>query len=614
MNMRILTIVFGVLILGEILSPGASVMAAARKGSAEALQVAQASPGALTRITQLDTRENAGGESIISIQSTGAIQYTAFKLLNPLRLVLDFPKMEKGSLADQIRVNSSVVDNIRTLYFEEAGVMRLEIVLKKAVDYDIRKPVSDQLEIQLQETASRVAEAPAAATKQEEVPAEVKEPVQKQVTAVADPIDPCANMFANSMERISLDFQGADITNIIRIFTELSGFNLILGADVKGPVNLKLVDVPVAQAFEIILTNASLGKVCLGDNIVRIAYQASLDAETTARLQAQQAKVAAEKAAKLSVDMVTEVRRINHATIVDLAANLTTLKTDQGKVTVDARTNTLVLTDIPSRVKEMVALIDVLDTKTPQVTIESRIVEFNKTLTQKLGIQWGLTGPVNFGTSSGAAGSLKDLTVTSSSGASGVGNFLVNLPTASATSGFGLLLGNVIGGAALDIRLSALESMDIAKVISAPKVTTMDNKKAVISQGDEIPFQSTSADGTTTTFKDAKLSLTVTPHVTPDEAVYMKIVATKDSPSTGTVGTTTAVSISTKSAETEVLVNDGETTVLGGIYTSTITDNESSVPFFSKIPFLGMFFKNTEDVETIRELLIFVTPTVVREN
>lgn len=590
-----------------LLAQNAAVSAKGQNGR----QVAQASMQD-SEITQVTTEEGASGEAIITIESSKALQYTAFKLMNPLRLVLDFPKMGKGSLTDHIEVNKGVVESIRTLNFEDAGVLRLEIALTRAAGYDIQKPLKNKLVIHLQEA---VAEAPGL------VPAESMTGPAEQMTAgkkmtVAEAqktkaelattkLDPCEPLLGGDKEKISLDFQDANVRNLFRIFSEISGFNLILSPEVQGTVNMRLLDVPWNQAFEIILTNSALGRKCLGGNIIRIASLNVLAKEENEVVLENQRKRDKEVSEKLAAELVTEVVRINYADIKEVAANLDTLKTERGKVTVDIRTNTMILTDIRDTVGDMTKLIQVLDVQTPQVMIEARIVEVNKSVTQQLGVQWGLRGNFDNG----------NTTIAPTSNANSP--FLVDLLPggsalgAGATSGFLLGLGGLAKGLNLDVQLTALEKKGDARILSSPKVTTLDNKEARIKSGRSIPFQTTSAnEGTKIEFVDAELSLTVTPHITSDDYVYMVIDATKNAanPATLVAG---FPEITTKEAHTEVLVENGDTTVLGGIYESEVKRNKESVPFFSKIPILGAIFRNFDDKDAVDELLIFITPTIL---
>ena len=627
MNIKTKTGLFRLTVLWTVLSAGSLVFASQQEfaeispaglrgeESGQTL-LAQASSiyGGGGSITQVDAEVESDGSEVVTIRSIVPIQYTAFKLMNPLRLVLDFPKMNKGDLEDRIDVRQGLVDSIRSIYFSESDVLRVEIALNKAVVYDIQKPMSNRLVISLQEATSQMAEVSGSSTTETTKEA-TQEKTEQESTAS---LDPCAPMFAGGTEKISLDFQGADIRNIFRIFSEISEFNLILGTDVQGTVNLRLLDVPWNEAFDLVLTNNGLGKFCQGDNIVQVATLATLNRRANAQVAADQAQADAEEQARLSADLVTEVRRINNATITELATSLDAVRTERGRVTVDARTNTIIMSDIQESVEKMLDLVKLLDIETPQVTIEARIVEVQKTFAQELGIQWGLTGTLDRNLTSGLN---RDLIITDGAGAQGsttpggtaVSNFMVDLGLAAATSGFGILLGNVLAGLDLDIRLNALESQNVLRIISAPKVTTLDNKEARITQGSKVPFVTTSTEGNTTEFYDAALSLTVTPHITPEDKVYMVIEATNNSVgSTVTTGGVASVLLTTEEAKTEVLVDSGETTVLGGVYKRTLTDTESSVPLFSKIPFLGYLFKNQVGSDVVTELLVFVTPTVVQ--
>jgi type IV pilus assembly protein PilQ len=262
-----------------------------------------------------------------------------------------------------------------------------------------------------------------------------------------------------------------------------------------------------------------------------------------------------------------------------------------------------------------------LDTETPQVLIESRIVEASSNFNRAVGVQWGgnagwtqlngnptgLVFPAN-ATTAGAAGQ------TPNSGTSATPNYAVNLPAAvgqGSGGGIGFTFGSIGGAFNLNLRLTALENQGIVKTISAPRIATIDNKEATIGQGISIPFSQTSAAGVNTTFIEAKLELKVTPHVTADGSILLKIKATNNQPNPQLTGANGQPSISKREAETEVLVKDGETTVIGGIYTRATSNRRSEVPFFSKIPLLGFFFRTTTAQDDHTELLVFITPRIL---
>jgi len=441
----------------------------------------------------LTTEAGADDETIITIESNRAIQYTAFKLMNPLRLVLDFPKMRKGSLTDRIEVNKGVVDSIRALRFEEAGVLRLEVALNKAAGFDIQKPVNNQLVIHLKGTqppAPSMGKMDSAKkrTRGKKSTAGTAEKVKEELAEIA--VDPCEAMLGGDKEKISLDFQDANVRNLFRIFSEISGFNLILSPEVSGVVNMRLLDVPWNEAFEIILRNSSLGRQCLGKNVIRVASLQTIAQEDERKVDENVRKHDKEVSEKLAAELTTEVIRVNYAEIKKVALNLESVKSKRGKITVDTRTNTLILTDIDENLDDMVKMVRVIDIQTPQVMIESRIVEVNKNVSQQLGVQWGLTTP--------ASGAFNGNT-TASSPAGANPPFNVDLLpggvplAAGATSGFLLGFEGIADNLNLDIQLTALEKKGEARVLSSPKVTTLDNKEALIKSGRSIPFQTSSA-------------------------------------------------------------------------------------------------------------------------
>ena len=387
MNIKTKTGLFRLTVLWTVLSAGSLVFASQQEFaeiSPAGLRVEESGQTLLAQassiygrggsITQVDAEVESDGSEVVTIRSIVPIQYTAFKLMNPLRLVLDFPKMNKGDLEDRIDVRQGLVDSIRSIYFSESDVLRMEIALNKAVVYDIQKPMSNRLVISLQEATSQMAQVSGSSTT--ETTKEVTQEKTEQESTVS--LDSCAPMFAGGTEKISLDFQGADIRNIFRIFSEISEFNLVLGTDVQGTVNLRLLDVPWNEAFDLVLTNNGLGKFCQGDNIVQVATLATLNRRANAQVAADQAQADAEEQARLSADLVTEVRRINNATITELATSLDAVRTERGRVTVDARTNTIIMSDIQESVEKMLDLVKLLDIETPQVTIEAGSSKFKR--------------------------------------------------------------------------------------------------------------------------------------------------------------------------------------------------------------------------------------------
>jgi type IV pilus assembly protein PilQ len=295
--------------------------------------------------------------------------------------------------------------------------------------------------------------------------------------------------------------------------------------------------------------------------------------------------------------------------------------TDRGTITIDERTNVLIVKDTQEALARAEGLVRSLDTETPEVLIESRIVEAASNFNEAIGVQWGgnmtfspVTGngiPVGFpntlGTTGGAGGG-------PTQGVQSNPNYAVNLPAPvgqNSGGGIGLVLGSANGAFNLNLRITALERKGIVKTISAPKIATLDNKEATISQGISIPFSQVSASGVNTTFVEALLELKVTPHVTADGSILMKIKATNNQPNPQLTGANGQPSISKRQAETQVMVKDGDTTVIGGIYTRAISKRDEGIPFLSSIPVLGFFFRSHAESDDHTELLIFITPRIL---
>jgi len=593
----------------------------AKGTKAERMLMAQASgdaqAGTLSKIVDLQTAQEEN-EVSIKLRSSQALEYTAFKLVDPLRLVLDFPNMEKSDLSGVMEVNQGVVSTIRPLYFEEAKVMRLEIGLTKAVSYEILRPSSYVMDIRLKDSdpaPSQEAEAPAeeAQPASETVAVASATPESSPASATTeeenedDRNDSCFKILGGKQSSLSMEFQNANIKNIFRVISEVSGFSLVLSPDVVGTVSIRLVDVPWNKAFELILENNVLGRICEG-NVIRIVPNATL------------------LAAEVLEPLVTEMIRINFATTEDMVKNLTGLKSPRGSITADARTNTLILTDIPEKVDEMISVIKTLDVKTPQVMIESKIVEVARSFAQELGVRWGVftrredfSQPDQFPSIIKTGGDRATRFQSSADIATDGLNpgYVVDLgvPSGAPTSQFGVLLATLNLDHALDIQLESLERQRKARIISTPRVTALDNKEAKILSGRRIPFQTSSSNaGTQIEFLEANLELKVTPHITADENIYMKIEAKQNDVVFEEKSRFGIATINTKSASTEVLVANGATTVLGGIYKKTTSENRTSVPFFADIPILGYLFKNRAQGDDILELLIFVTPTITKSS
>lgn len=424
-----------------------------------------------------------------------------------------------------------------------------------------------------------------------------------------------------SGRRIDLDFKDADIHNILRLLSEVGGVNVVTADNVGGTVTIRMRDVPWDQALDVVLQAKSLGMVRQG-NLLRVAPLAQLEQE-------REAAIARQKQQQQLAPLETRLVPVSYATATNLQPRVRELLTERGSVSVDTRTNMLIVRDIVGQLDDVEDLVRSLDTQTPQVLIESRIVEAGSTYSRDIGIQWGgaavmssATGNptgLRFPSDIGVAGGVPvDGAQTNGlspfNGTVNNPNFAVNLPavTGSGAGGaLGLTMGSLSGAVNLNVRLSAAEAAGSVRIVSSPRILTLDNNEASISQGTLIPFSRVSAQGVNTAFQEAKLELNVTPHVTSDGAVAMDVKITRNEPDFGRTGANGDPTILEREAVTQLLVDDGDTAVIGGIYVRNTGRNIDQVPFFGDIPVLGVFFKRRRFREDRNELLIFLTPRIV---
>jgi type IV pilus assembly protein PilQ len=417
--------------------------------------------------------------------------------------------------------------------------------------------------------------------------------------------------------RVSFEFKEIDIHNLLRIIAEVSKKNIVVADNVSGKITIRLKNVPWDQALDLILKSKGLDKEVTG-NIIRIAPLKDLEEERKLRLEARKA---AEKGEPLKV----RIMPVNYARAGDMVEKVKGVLTERGEIQIDTRTNVIIAKDTVEALARAEGLIRNLDTPTPEVLIESRIVEADTTFSRQIGIQWG--GNVSAMPALGnPTGLVFPNTVIATGGSTEtvypgvqptIPNWAVDLPAAAGTGSGGALaftLGSAGGAALLNLRLSALEATGEIKTISAPKVTTLDNYAATISQGVSIPFSQVSAGGVNTQFIEARLELKVTPHVTTDGSVLMNISATNNQPDPALTGANGQPAISKKEAKTEVMVKDGDTTVIGGIYTRVASQNMQGLPLLAYIPILGWLFKTESYADTRTELLIFITPHIVNRS
>jgi type IV pilus assembly protein PilQ len=430
-----------------------------------------------------------------------------------------------------------------------------------------------------------------------------------------------------SGERLTLNFQDIETRAVLQLLADISGRNIVVSDTVQGNVTLRLQSVPWDQALDIVLATKGLDMRENG-NVIIVAPSEEIAARELADLESK-------REIKELEPLSSEFLQVNYAKASDLADLIqgdgaNSLLSERGSVGIDDRTNTLLLQDTSDRISNIRRLVVTLDIPVKQVLIEARIVVVNDDFSRELGVRWGAT-VVKDNSSDGLisiSGSAEGNDTIVQSGIDNINTtgqpfpitvpglddrFNVNLPVPNPA---GQLAVAILGDDYLvDLELSALQAEGRGEVISSPRVITANQKEAEIKQGVEIPYQESASSGATTTqFKEAVLSLTVTPQITPDDRIIMDLLVTKDSVGEVVASTTGFVpSIDTRSVQTQVLVNNGQTVVLGGIYETEQGESYTKVPYLGDIPFIGNLFKSTRIISNKSELLIFVTPKILKE-
>jgi type IV pilus assembly protein PilQ len=421
-----------------------------------------------------------------------------------------------------------------------------------------------------------------------------------------------------SGRRIDLDFKDFDIHNILRLLSDVGQVNIITSDDVKGTVTIRMRDVPWDQALDVILKSKGLGMQHEG-NLIRVAPLTVLEKE-------MEQEVARARAAVELKPLDTRLIPLSYAAGDKMIPKVHELLSSRGKVSVDERTNMLIVSDVAANIALAEDLIRNLDTQTPQVMIEARVVEATQSFTRQVGIQWGgntinsagtgnPTGLV-FPSTVGVAGVASDGTgVTGLQGAAAANpNYVVNLPAPTGSGsggGLGFVFGSLNGNYNINLRLSALESTGQVRIVSSPKITTLDNNEATIEQGTSLPISVVSAAGTNTVYIDAKLNLTVKPHVTNEGSIVMNVSVTRNEPDFSHTSQFGNPAILKRQAKTEILVRDGDTAVIGGIYSRNTAVSYQKLPWIADVPILGWLFKNRSESDNRSELLVFITPRIV---
>jgi type IV pilus assembly protein PilQ len=542
----------------------------------------------------LDTREFESAVNYINIQNVKAGK------ANDVRISI--------KLREEVPIETSTEGKI--LYIDIEKPKKVEAKIEGVPEAKKEEPVEIKKE-EVKKEEVKKEERPVAELKKEEMKPEEKPipptPVAKKVEEEKKTVEEGRLEKIYTGRKLSLDFKDADIKNILRLIAEVSNLNIIAGDEVTGKITMRLVDVPWDQALEIILQSKNLGMSRIG-NVVRIAPIEALKREVQSELEARRAKERLE-------DLVMELIPINYATAKEIMPQVKSILSDRGDIKVDERTNTLIIKDIPKTIPAAKNLVKSLDTKTPLVLIEARIIEASRSFQSELGVKWGFL----IGSNPKLGGGVTPTGTSSLTG--GTVNNVVDLAAVArtavpgATAATGIIEAIFSKGTLknLDIAISAHENQGDAKVISSPKIATLDNKEASIEQGLRIPYLKLTTEGTVTTdFIDANLKLTVTPHVTNDGNIKMILKVKKDAPDWG--HTVEGVpSIDKKEAISEVLIKDNGVVVIAGVYSIEKDNNAENIPLFHKIPLLGWLFKRETKDDTRKDLLIFICPKILKD-
>jgi type IV pilus assembly protein PilQ len=631
--------------------------------------VVKSEPVSSVKATVLKKIETAGkGDAMeVLIATNGDASYSAFKLENPARIVIDLPGIKNKLTKNSIDVSDALVKRVRGGQFK-SDVARVVIELSQTTNFNIAKS-GDRLHVTFGESAKAAATVPAAARAPEvKIAAAPKiiEPsksadVVSQVAAIADnatwklpqeasqgataiihaqdqappppaprprrtatPVSPSApapstteNVFTEPAgpavsplaaggarqlsagekvftgEPISLNLKDADIKDVLRTFAQLTGLNIAVDPNVAGSVTVDFVDVPWDQALDLILRQNGLSYVLEG-HVMRVGTLSRLSEEAAANRRLQEEE-------RLNVPLTTVSFKLSYARATDVSALLKEIASPRARLIVDQRTNQLIISEIPAYLQTMRNLIDSVDVANRQVVIEARIVETTQSFLQQYGFNWGFRGTLDpsVGTGTGLVFPSRVDVV------GGPFEFAAGNPVLSFS------LGNVLGTFTLDVALNAAEQESAARVIAAPRIQTQDNVSAQIQAGTQIPFQTRINFTTTVTYVDATLSLSVTPQITEAGTVIMDIQVQKNDPGP-TAASAPGPSIATRRALTKLMVRDGGTAVIAGIYQTNETNLQNRMPFLYQIPIIGNLFKRHDVNSTHQELLIFITPRIVR--
>ncbi len=543
--------------------------------------------------------KDINGTTEIKITSNSPFNYTVYKASDPYQVIVELQNTGPGEFKEKMIIDRAGVSEIIPL-LEESTPSLLKLKIALTVPADIEPTYQENTLVLTFKNPEHMEPVASMAEEETALSEEYEEAGSSDENEEKKPFE--SGKYVG--EKINIDFQDADLIHVFRLIADISGYNIVVSPDVKGKFSMKLIDVPWDQALDVILRNYGLSKTIDG-NIIRVAPTSIIVKEEE---EIAQAKESQEK----SGDLITKVYAVNYAGAGEIKKAIETAKilTKRGFISADERTSSIIIKDVEKMHVEYENLIRALDVPTPQVSIDAKIVEVNTNYSKELGIQWGaLVKPTAQTQMSGFNGS---------GGAGGTGFFsgnplLVNLPASVGPGGGGSIgIGYISASAlrALDIQLSAMETAGKGKVISNPRVMTMDNQKAKILQGKKIPYQTISDKGTETAFVDAAIELTVTPHITPEGTILMNVETKKNEADFANASFSGVPSINTNELSTQVLIKDGDTLALAGIFKTSTSKDTSGVPGLSKIFGLGWLFKTEKDINDANELMIFITPRI----
>ena len=583
-------------------------------------------------VNRIDFSAEEAGRSALIIGTTAAVKYDLVKVgakqLNLKLFNTNLPDYRKRALITT-RFESAV-DRVTPIQTPEMkGDSLITIELREAVPYKVEQennvlrinfaassiPPKPYEDADLPEWKKVLAEAPAASAKAKapEAPAaktaEEKVPVEKAAKAPADQTleERLAAMKPEKKytgEKIALDFFDTDIKNVFRILREISGKNFAIDKNVTGKVTLTLErPVPWDQVLDLVLKMNQLGMTMEGD-IIRIATLSTLSQEEKLKQAQLKAAQQAQKAAEDLEPLFTEYLPISYSNATtEVLPHVQAILSERGKANVDNRNNQIIITDTAEKIQQAKQIVNKIDTVTPQVIIEARIVEANTNFSRTIGFDWGTVTLGQFDVPYTSSWEVGPTVFTADN------NPLVVGGAGTAALQFGLLKTSGTPFSIVDATLAASEVEGKTNIVSSPKIVTLDNKKATIKQGIEVPYLERDSSGNATVqFKDVDLLLEVTPTVTPDSRIRMTIFVTKNDIREETDA---GPALSTNEATTEILVDDGDTIVIGGILKSTINWTERGIPGLRKMGVLGWLFKSQTDTDNKDELLIFMTPRIV---